>query len=91
MAPDRNFRKCCTRFYPVRSGAVRYKVFVMAAIQHGGWVRYVNRYRIRSLRNKNRVVILLISEKYMFTLVLYNIKTCHSLILYFILIFLILF
>ena len=26
-----NFRKCGTRFYPVRSGAVRYKVLVMAA------------------------------------------------------------
>ena len=25
-----NFRKCGTRFYPVRSGAVRYKVLVMA-------------------------------------------------------------
>ena len=27
---DGNFRKCGTRFYPVRSGAVRYKVLVMA-------------------------------------------------------------
>ena len=26
-----NFRKCGTRFYPVRSGAVRYKVLVMAS------------------------------------------------------------
>ena len=25
-----NFRKCGTRFYPVQSGAVRYKVLVMA-------------------------------------------------------------
>ena len=25
-----NFHKCGTRFYPVRSGAVRYKVLVMA-------------------------------------------------------------
>ena len=27
-----NFRKCGTRFYPVRSGAVRYKVLVMAPL-----------------------------------------------------------
>ena len=26
-----NFRKCGTRFYPVRSAAVRYKVLVMAS------------------------------------------------------------
>ena len=27
-----NFRKCGTRFYPVRIGAVRYKVLVLAEI-----------------------------------------------------------
>ena len=27
-----NFRKCSTRFYPVRDGAVRYKVLVMAVL-----------------------------------------------------------
>ena len=31
-----NFRKCGTRFYPVRSGAVRYKVLVMAFVLHLG-------------------------------------------------------
>ena len=29
-----NFRTCGTRFYPVRSGAVRYKVLVMAVRNH---------------------------------------------------------